>query len=130
MRCDQFGKRRRLNERNIAGQNHHGAILAAQNAFGGDDCVTGAALLTLLNKCEPSRLRSELSFDCRLNFVCLVSHDDIHTSRFELKCRATDVRNQWPAIEFVQDLCAIRFHACAKASSHDDDIKWLTLTRS
>jgi len=40
------------------------------------------------------------------------------------------MRDQRAAVELVQDLRAIRFHARAQARSHNDDVKWLSLTYS
>jgi hypothetical protein len=84
----------------------------------------------LPNKHDPIDLRRELLSNRRLNFFGLMAYDDVHFSWLEGECSPTDMRDQRSAVELVQDLCAIRFHARAQAGSHDDDVKWLSLTYS
>jgi hypothetical protein len=130
VRLDKLRNRRRLNEWNVARQNHYRAIFAAQNGLGGDYRIASASLLTLMSKRDAVILRRELCLDGGGNFFGLMADHDVNTARFECESCATDVRDQRSAIEFVQDLRAIRFHARAQARSHNDDVEWLTVTRT
>jgi hypothetical protein len=59
-----------------------------------------------------------------------MTYDDVHTSWLEAECGPADMGDQRSAVELVQDLRAIRFHARAQARSHNDHVKWLGLTYS